>query len=248
MASADELLEPGEKIIEKVRPSRLDWEYLKWYLIGFLFLALSAVTAFTQAMVGVLPFSSLWLSALFLATFILTALVAEVKRHFVEYYFTDLKLVEEVGIFNKDVRTVRYENVTDTHLDKDLEERIFGIGSLKVNTPGSDISEIVLGGLKDPEQFKSLIARKSAGSSEIGEPDQESEVSEPGTTSPERTSDASEDNGLESRIGEIEMEKSRLEKMFNRGELSEQEYREKWYLLEGREREVKDMLSENTDS
>lgn len=250
MASINKLLEAGEEIVESSSPSRFDSRYLKWYIISMVFLALGVVSGFTSVVSSVVGPGRWLFAGFFGAIFLLVLLVTEIRRYFVAYYFTDRKVVEEVGILSKDVKTIAYDDVTDTHLDKNFMERIFGVGTLKVNSAGSDISEIVLEGLRSPEHYKSIITRESIDTG-AEEETEDYEYEESGgqdqtqqgefDTAPEKGAD------IEKRIGELEMEKSRLEKSFNRGELSEQEYREKWYILEGRKRELEDLANREED-
>lgn len=247
LSSVSDLLESGEEVEESTSPSRFDSRYFKWHMIALVFLILGAVSGFTSLVASVLPSpSTRWLFAGFFgAIFFLVFLATEIRRYFVGYYFTDRKLIEEVGIFSKDVKTVRYDNITDTHLDKDFMERIFGLGDLRINTAGSDLQEVVLTGLSNPEHYKTLISRKSSEREEDYSDDfGEDRGVEKGRE--ERRDEAlAEDTGgtdrdIQSRIGELEMKKSQLEEMFDRGELSKEDYWKEWYIIEGRMRELKE--------
>ncbi len=262
MASVHELLEAGEEIVERTTISRFDSGYLKWYVISLVFLVLAGVSAFTSLVSNVVGQGRWLFAGFFGAIFLIIFLVTEIRRYFVAYYFTDRKIVEEVGVFSKDIKTINYDNVTDTHLDKNFRERIFGVGDLKINTAGGDYQEIVLEGLSSLEHYKSLISEKSSESSgyksgdaedrersqgKMGERDVSSSSESRASSSSRRGDTFSRSSFLEdikSRIGELEMKKSNLEEMFNRGELSEEEYRKHWYILKGRERELKEMLED----
>ncbi len=159
-SSVDELLEQGETLEESIHPSRFDTRFFRLY-VGVLFLtvllAASVVFEYTNNM---LPFSQNYLLAGFLVPFLLV-LYTEVKREFIMYHFTDRKIVTEKGILNKTIVTVHYSDVTHTQLNQKIQERIFDVSDLEVDTAGEHQTELWLNGLKDPQHYKKMIGKRS---------------------------------------------------------------------------------------
>lgn len=81
------------------------------------------------------------------------------------YYITNQRCVFEGGIFVKRKKNVPYHKVTDVEINQNIIERILGIYSLKIFTPGTgsmgvpgfEKAEIVFYGLKDAETPASIV-------------------------------------------------------------------------------------------
>lgn len=208
---------------ELIHPSRFYMEYLKWYL-GGLFVGGAAIAlqvTGTLGQVGVPVPVLLGVAALLMAGW------GEFHRHHVEYHFMDQRLKVKTGIFNRDVTSVRYERVTEVGLEKGPLERIFGIGDLEVNTAGKQGDTLELGGVRNPEKYREKIAQhtgQGTGRVDTG------------------ASDLNSTERLQSELGSVEMEREQLEEDYEEGRIGPDEYREQWYILEGRKREIEDLL------
>ena len=65
------------------------------------------------------------------------------------------------GFFTFNKKTVPYERITDINLNKSLFDRIFGVGTIKINTAGSSlISEINIRYIRNPENIFEEINRE----------------------------------------------------------------------------------------
>ncbi len=160
-SKADELMNPGEELIESIHPSRFDSRHIKGTLIIPGLLALAVTTAVIGSVLDFVPFGS---PGLFAAVYMLpvaTGLFYEVRRRFVMYHFTDSQIIEEYGILNKDINTIHYENITHTTLDQDFEERIFSVSDIEIDTAGEAGTEVVLNGVRNAAKYKNMIDEKA---------------------------------------------------------------------------------------
>ncbi len=239
VAGLDEMMEPGEEPVETTFPSRFDTSYIRWYALATV-LVIAIAAGYYLSRTGMILFSipMLWAFSALLVPLLVVA-VNEVRRRFTVYCVTDRRVIVRTGILNKDVLTASYSQITDVRLDKDFEERIFDVGTLHINTAGSDYAELTLNGLKDPEWFESFVNERAGSSRREGSGEA---VEERHNSSDVAGSFGKED--LESRLGRIRMQKSKLDERYENGELGESEYREQWYVLEGREQEIVGQLEE----
>ncbi len=88
----------------------------------------------------------------------------ELKNTF-RYYITSQRCVFKGGIFVRRLRSVPYHKITDVEINQNIIERILGLYSLKIFTPGTgsvglpgfEKAEIVFYGLKDAEAPARII-------------------------------------------------------------------------------------------
>lgn len=159
-SSADELLERGEELEESIHPSRFDTRFFRLYLVSVLLTLLVAAGVAFEYSRGLLPFSQNYLLAGLALPFLLVV-YTEIKRQFVMYHFTDRKVITEKGILNKTIVSVYYSDVTHTQLNQKIQERIFDVSDLEVDTAGEHQTELWLNGLKNPHHYKKLIGQRS---------------------------------------------------------------------------------------
>jgi membrane protein YdbS with pleckstrin-like domain len=166
-SSIEELLAEGEQIQMRTSPSIMDSSFVKNYVIG---------AALTLGIFGIsvmpfeLPFNTLYLNVLLVVPLAIIV-KSEIERKFIKYFITSQKVIERRGILNQTTESTMYENITDVKLSKDINERIFDVGDLKINTAGHDGATIRLKGLKDPEQYKRTIENNingAGGASQTG--------------------------------------------------------------------------------
>ena len=154
-------MNPGEEMIESIHPSRFDSRHIKGNLIIPGLLALAVTAAVIGSALDFVPFGS---PGLFAAVYILpvaAGLFYEVRRRFVMYHFTDSQIIEEYGILDKDINTIHYENIPHTTLDQDIEERIFSVSDIEIDTAGEAGTEVVLNGVRNAAKYKNMIDEKA---------------------------------------------------------------------------------------
>lgn len=131
MAFAEEL-HKGEKLIKSLKPSR--WAYLIWYLLGILSL----------------------LSFIGIIILILTELIRNANN----YYITNKRIIHEYTFLSRKISSIPNRKIQDLHMTQNIIDRLFGIGTIYVNSAGSSSIEIRLKGLKNPEKVKKLIDKR----------------------------------------------------------------------------------------
>lgn len=152
-SSIEELLADGEEVQNSTNPSIMDSSFVKSYAIsGALVVGILAIAFLPLE----LPFSNFLILVLMVVPAGIV-LRSELERRFIKYFITSQKVIERRGILSQTTESTMYENITDVKLSKDINERIFDVGDLKVNTAGHDGATIRLRGLKDPEQYKRTI-------------------------------------------------------------------------------------------
>ena len=160
LSQVQDFIDDDEKLIETTNPSLFDTNYSKNFILGIgtvLVLTLLLVIK-TAGMIEAVPYQ------LIFAAFLLPAyLLSDVftRRMFVMYHFTDRKILEEDGILNKEYKSINYDDIDNVKLKKELEERIFDVGDVYVDTAGRDKTEIVLEGLNNPERYQSEITERA---------------------------------------------------------------------------------------
>jgi len=167
-------LQQGENLIHELRPETRVlgiWFFTKCLPAVFVgaFLCLWCFAFFGIMFSTSKPSDTPWpiavggVTALILAPVILfLALVyCQFLRKTYVYYVTDQRCVFHGGILRRVERSVHYHKVTDVEMSQNIVERVLGISSLRIFTPGTGSmmmspfggqkAEIVFAGLKDNE-------------------------------------------------------------------------------------------------
>lgn len=121
----------GEKIISVLTPSRL--HYFWAYLLGVLFLV------------------AFW--------GIIIIILVELYRNGNKYYITEKKVYHLYKFLSRTETSASFDKIQDVQLRQELFDRMFGIGSLYINTAGSNKIEIKITGIKNPDETKTTIDR-----------------------------------------------------------------------------------------
>lgn len=153
MSDIQDLLTQGEDLQEATGPSIGDSRYIKGYLLSVGMIIAILFGAFYPLGLGI---NQMYILALLVVPGALLA-KSEIDRHFVTYYITSEQVILRYGILNQTTESTTYSNITDVTMNKALNERIFGVGDIHVNTAGHDGEAIVLNGLKNPEKYKRMI-------------------------------------------------------------------------------------------
>jgi membrane protein YdbS with pleckstrin-like domain len=117
------------------------------------------------ALLGVLGVASVaaaiylhyWAVLLVIPLLLLAALVEEVQRRSVRYTITTKRVVAERGLISRDRREVRIAIIQEVTCRQTVAGRIFGYGSVGVDTAASDGVEIQMTGIADPSGVVQLL-------------------------------------------------------------------------------------------
>jgi uncharacterized membrane protein YdbT with pleckstrin-like domain len=140
-------LENEEKIIFKVHPH---WLYvavpeIALIILGFIILKLAYA----------LPY---WILALFIVTFAFAMFVVFLDWLFVNYYLTNLRLIEERGIIGKRIIFIPLDMVQDVTCRFGILGRVFGFGDLEIESAGT-YGKIVFTFISNPSERKEEIGK-----------------------------------------------------------------------------------------
>ena len=78
------------------------------------------------------------------------------RRHFT-YYITNKRLIHQFKFLIKRVSTTTYNKIQDLNLTQGIIGRIFSVGSIHINTAGSERYEVNFLGVKNPDSVKKVI-------------------------------------------------------------------------------------------
>jgi uncharacterized membrane protein YdbT with pleckstrin-like domain len=140
-------LENEEKIIFKVHPH---WLYVAvpeivLIILGFIILKLTYT----------LPY---WLLALFIVAFAFAMFVVFFDWLCVNYYLTNLRLIEERGIIGKRIIFIPLDMVQDVTCRFGILGRVFGFGDLEIESAGK-YGKIVFSFISNPSERKEEISK-----------------------------------------------------------------------------------------
>lgn len=159
-SSVDKTLADGESLEETVNPSRMDTRYFKNFLFAGFMTILVLVLTIQTATSNILPVHPSYAMALLVAPLIMAGLT-ELRRRFTMYHLTDKKIIEEKGILNKNWVSINYDDITHVKMNQDIEERVFGVSDIKIDTAGESTTELDMEGLKNPHTYKKKIMKHS---------------------------------------------------------------------------------------
>ena len=117
------------------------------------------------ALLGVLGLASVaaaiylqhWAVLLALPLLLVAVLVEEIQRRSVRYTITTKRVVAEQGIISRDRREVRIGIIQEVTCRQTVAGRIFGYGSVGIDTAASDEVEIQMIGIPDPSGVVQLL-------------------------------------------------------------------------------------------
>ena len=133
--SISEDLHKGEKVEKQAVPDV--WAYFPhWVIGGFLGL----ITIFILAVPG-----------------IIYVIIANLVRKGNKYYITNKRSIHEFTFLSRKISWTSYDKIQDVHLTQSLIERMFNIGTIHMNTAGSNRIEVVFKGVKHPRAIKNYI-------------------------------------------------------------------------------------------
>jgi uncharacterized membrane protein YdbT with pleckstrin-like domain len=140
-------LKAEEKIIFKVHPHRLHVAFPEFVLVilGAIFLI------FTYT----LP---VWVLIVFTGAWIFAMLMIFLDWLSINYYLTNLRLIEERGIIGKRIMFIPLEKVQDIACKFGILGRIFGFGDLEIESAGTH-GKITFSFIANPRKRKEQISK-----------------------------------------------------------------------------------------
>ena len=120
----------GEKIIKELNPSR--GGFFWGYVVAFIFLGTI-----------IIPLA------------IILFIEIGVKAN--KYYVTNKRVIHEYKFLSRRLTSAQKKNITDVTLKQGVIDRMFGIGTLEINTAGSGNKEIIFKHISNPSKIKAKI-------------------------------------------------------------------------------------------
>jgi uncharacterized membrane protein YdbT with pleckstrin-like domain len=96
---------------------------------------------------------------LFLLAVLVTAAWALLETIFWKYTVTEHRIFVRHGLVSVNEQTARLERVQDITLHQSLFDRLFGVGTLAIDTAGTEGGALEFRGLVDPTQVRELLDR-----------------------------------------------------------------------------------------
>lgn len=161
MAHIREHLGSNERLQLKFRPSRK--AYL-WEYVLFIFVMLVSFTALyplIMAQFKAIAIIAIIAKVLFYILFTISIVLlikVELKIWSILYAITDQRVIISKGIFTEKFISITYNKITDIGLEQSFWDKVFNIGKLKIDTPGSDEIEGILENVSKPLVIKKKIS------------------------------------------------------------------------------------------
>ena len=130
-----------DQVIKKMRPDRAT--YWPNYAIAALILL-----------------SSLRFGPLGFVVGLILVIVTELVRLTESFYVTEGGVCREYKFLSKNRIFIDYRNIQNLTTKQSFIERMFGIGSVTIDTAGSDKEELTMYGIKNPGEVQHLIEGK----------------------------------------------------------------------------------------
>jgi len=158
----------GENIVREIKPK----SGLKWYFmltgvgisVFVLVLLLPSVVVIGVKFATFLKNFGLLFIAVIILSFSLGIAIAILRYNKQFYWLTNKRVVYKRGLIGYRITSIPYERISDIIISRSLLERIFGFGSLHVQTLAGQVSgthrlgaEGVLLAVPDPEGTQELI-------------------------------------------------------------------------------------------
>lgn len=130
-----------DSVLKKMKPDRL--AYWGNYFLGFVITASGIRFGLLSVILGV---------------FIL--LTTEMTRNATTFYVSEGGIAREYRLVSRSKVYAEYDKIQNLHVTQGFVERMLGVGSVLMDTAGSDHKEIVFFGIKDPHGVEELIRGK----------------------------------------------------------------------------------------
>lgn len=127
------------------------WKYWPGYFVVVLFLAV---------LVWAIVSSNFGIVVLLLALALVVLLVIEVYVHRVRVVISKHDIAMHVGVLSKKVVRVHFSNISDVSIEQSFLERLFNVGTVRVNTSGTDQTEMTIKHVSSPGKIERTIAEQ----------------------------------------------------------------------------------------
>jgi uncharacterized membrane protein YdbT with pleckstrin-like domain len=170
MSRINKQLSENEHIIYFCRISRL--AFLGEYLL-FILVAIISLTSILTTIMSAVQKSSILASiaiVIFYAFLILSLVLlvrVEYKIWSVRYALTNHRVIISEGIFTEKFKSAMYDKITDIGLTQSFWDKVLNIGTLNIDTAGSDDIEIIFNKISRPIEIKNKISGMQSKSKEI---------------------------------------------------------------------------------
>ena len=77
---------------------------------------------------------------------------------FTRYFLTQEKLVIDTGLFNRKEDEIRLYRILDITLQRPLNQRIWGLGTIRLNTADKSSPEVEIKRIKKAHEFKEMLS------------------------------------------------------------------------------------------
>jgi len=77
---------------------------------------------------------------------------------FTKYTLTEEKFYQRTGFWNTDEDEVRLYRILDISLSRSFREKVFGLGSIKVNSADKSMGDFVIKRIKNPKKVRNLLS------------------------------------------------------------------------------------------
>lgn len=153
-------LTDGERIVWSGHPSLVT--EVGSVLLGAILVAAGIAVAFGLAPTAglPLPFPLSLAGLVLLAAGLLFAVAAYVRTRVTTYVLTTEEAYVKRGLLSRSVRNVRLGRVQNTGFTQSLGERLVGVGSVYIDTAGTDETEFVLASVPDPQRVNGLVTEQ----------------------------------------------------------------------------------------
>jgi len=161
MSYLNKHLSPDEKIIYWCRISRLAF-FREYALLVFL-LIISITSLFTTFISRIQNYIVLATAMIVLFyMFLILALVLLVRVEYriwsKRYALTTERVIVSEGIFSEKFRSTTYDKITDLRLNQSVFDKVLNIGTIGIDTAGTDAIEIKFIGVKNPSYIQNKIS------------------------------------------------------------------------------------------
>jgi len=155
-------LQEGEKIVKEIKPLPV----LKWYFFFPSLIAFSFVFLFFIWFIFIQPLFFMSIFFIWIFIFVILYLVANNKYNYQHYWITDKRVLYRRGFLGYTINSIPFERISDVIVSRTFWERIFGFGSVHVQSLAGQISygrhrrlgaEASMLAIPDPEGIQKLI-------------------------------------------------------------------------------------------
>jgi len=145
----------GSEPVWQANPSWLGM--IGWYLKFVGLAILAAAFAYGLAHVGVIATAVAVLIGL--AAIAAAVGAGHLKRKTTRYMITEHQVIEQFGIINTHSEQARIEQITNVTIDRNILERMLGIGRINIDTANDRADILRWWGVEQPGEVEDLIER-----------------------------------------------------------------------------------------